>query len=243
VKLTQADLRNVVQHLPKDVRKQLSRNPGKLFVGGGFIRAIVAGEKPSDIDMFGDTKDRLNRVVMYLQNDRQGSKTHITGNAITLLSENRMPIQFITRWLFDTPAALVSSFDFTVCQGVVFYADGKWDSEIGDSFYNDLASRRLVYTFPVREEEAGGSMLRVLKYLRRGYHIQIDSLAGVMSRVTKATMNSIVDSRESLTVSTETTITKHTKELLREVDPLLVIDGLDVIDDHEKDEDMNNENF
>lgn len=230
MKLTQSDLRNVVQHLPKDVRKHLSRNPNKLFVGGGFIRAIVAGEKPSDIDIFGDTKDRLNRVSNYLQNDRQGSKTHVTGNAITLLSENRMPLQFITRWLFETPQKLIESFDFTVCAGVVFYNNEtkQWDSEIHNNFYPHLASRQLVYTFPVREEEAGGSMLRVMKYVKRGYNIQIDSLAGVMARVQVAAMKEVDH-------DTEQEYTKVTKVLLREVDPLMVIDGLDVVDDHETD--------
>lgn len=233
MKLTAGDLRNVVQHLPKDVRKQLSRNPNKLFVGGGFIRAIVAGEKPSDIDMFGDSIERLNRISGYLQQDRIGSKTHTTKNAITLLSPERMPVQFITRWLFSKPEDLVASFDFTVCQAVVFY-DGvtkQWSSSIGEGFYTDLAAKRLTYTFPVREEEAGGSMLRVMKYVKRGYNIQIDSLAGVMARVT----NAVIDHPNYYAGQGEKEITKYTKALLREVDPLMVIDGLDFVDDHETD--------
>jgi hypothetical protein len=240
MKLTAADLRNVVQHLPKDVRKHLSRNGSNLYVGGGFIRAIVAGEKPSDIDMFGDTKERLNRVSAYLQQDRTGSKTHITSNAITLLSPERMPVQFITRWLFNTSQDLVSSFDFTVCQAVVFYnKDTKnWDSQVGEGFYTDLAARRLVYTFPVREEEAGGSMLRVMKYTRRGYNIQIDSLSGVMARVTAAVNNLLVDTAKNMTGEKE--ISTITKTLLREVDPLMVIDGLDFVDDHETDTESEN---
>lgn len=231
MKLTAGDLRNVVQHLPKDVRKQLSRNPNKLFVGGGFIRAIVAGEKPSDIDMFGDTKERLNRISGYLQQDRIGSKTHTTKNAITLLSPERMPVQFITRWLFSKPEDLVASFDFTVCQAVVFY-DGvtkQWSSSIGEGFYTDLAAKRLTYTFPVREEEAGGSMLRVMKYVKRGYNIQIDSLAGVISRLTDKVEIEKACQRDPSPSHV------HLKALLREVDPLMVIDGLDFVDDHETD--------
>lgn len=235
MKLTPADLRNVVQHLPKDVRYRLTRNPSKLFVGGGFIRAIVAGEKPSDIDMFGDTKERLTKAAFDLANDRPGSKSHITGNAITLLSPERMPVQFITRWTFNHPMDLVASFDFTVCQAVVYYENGNWKSETGEHFYTDLAARRLVYTFPVREEEAGGSMLRAIKYIKRGYNIQIDSLAGVMARVTKAVHNDMNEQAVQIFLASEQTVARHTKELLREVDPLMVIDGLDVVDDHETD--------
>ena len=38
-------------------------------------------------------------------------------------------------------------------------------------FYPDLAARRLVYTSPLRNEDAGGSILRVLKFYQRGYRI------------------------------------------------------------------------
>jgi hypothetical protein len=230
-KLSPNDLRNVVQHLPKDVRYQMTRNYNTLFVGGGFVRAIVAGEKPSDIDMFGHSKDKLTTVSFNLGQDRPGSKLHTSNNAITLLANDRLPVQFITRWLFNSAEELVKSFDFTVCQAVVYYnkETKQWDSAINDNFYQDLAARRLVYTFPVREEEAGGSMLRVMKYVKRGYNIQIDSLAGVMSRIAAKVCSHELSNTEN---QDEKYFTTHFKAELREVDPLLVIDGLDVVDDH-----------
>src|SRR3546814_3214275 len=88
-----------------------------------------------------------------------------------------MTIQFITRWTFPRAADLWASFDFTVCQAAVWRTpDGHWCSTCIDRFYVDLAARRLVYTSPVRDEEASGSMLRVIKYVKRGYSIQVDSL-------------------------------------------------------------------
>jgi hypothetical protein len=59
-----------------------------------------------------------------------------------------------------------------------------WRSLVHENFYSDLASKRLVYTAPVREEAAGGSMLRVLKFYQRGYRIPLDSLAAVVARLT-----------------------------------------------------------
>ena len=74
-------------------------------------------------------------------------------------------------------------------------------------------------------------MLRMRKFLGRGYHIDADSLAGIMARMTvKMTDHSNFDS------------IKHHEEgqaqvlrgLLREVDPLLVIDGIEPVDvEHE----------
>lgn len=51
-------------------------------------------------------------------------------------------------------------------------------------FYPDLAAKRLTYCAPKRIEEAGGSLLRVLKFYRRGYIIPLDSLAAVIARLT-----------------------------------------------------------
>jgi hypothetical protein len=235
MQLTSNDLRYVVTRLPRDIRDLLTQNPGKLFLGGGFIRATIAGETPSDIDLFGPDKAFLDAVSSLLASRREGCKVHRTKNAITLLTHDRLPVQFITRWTFDNAAALVASFDFTVCQAAI-YRGGKgdsndpWHSACGENFYVDLAGRRLVYTNPIREEEAGGSMLRVIKYVKRGYSVQVSSLGQVIARLADK-----VDHRAGMgRVDTGQVIAG----MLREVDPLLVVDGLDVVDDHEP-EDVN----
>lgn len=232
--LTDNDLRYVVTRLPKDVRQILTEHPGKLFMGGGFIRATVAGEEPSDIDLFGHNKEHLESVARILADRRPGSRIHKTKNAITLITPNRMPVQFITRWTFENAIDLVASFDFTVCQAAIWrtgnQSNSAWTSSVGDAFYVDLAGRRLVYTRPIREEEAGGSMLRVLKYVKRGYSIQVTSLGAVIGRIAWKLRDS------SLTGSEEGT-GQVIAGLLREVDPLTVVDGFDVVDEHEPDDD------
>lgn len=228
--LTPNDLRYVVTRLPRDVRQLMSENPGKLFLGGGFIRATIAGETPSDIDLFGADKTVLASLATILASRREGAKTHTSKNAITLITPERLPVQFITRWTFDNAAALVASFDFTVCQAAIWRAgdqvNSPWRSASGSNFYIDLAGRRLVYTRPFRDEEVGGSMLRVIKYVRRGYSIQVSSLGDVIARLTWAVRSSHLASDEAGTGQV-------IAGLLREVDPLLVVDGVDVVDDHE----------
>ncbi len=230
MELIKNDIRYVVQRLPRDIREVLTKNAGKVFVGGGFLRASIAGETPCDIDIFGDSAERLELIANDLKEARPGSKIHKTKNAITLLTPNRLPVQFITRWLFTHPNDLVKSFDFTVCQAALWrsgtMSNDRWNTNVSNRFYVDLAARRLVYTNPVREEEAGGSMLRVLKYVKRGYSIQVGSLGDVIGKLVDA-----VDKKQA--------DKSHLSEaeimvgLLREVDPLLVIDGFDVEDDHE----------
>lgn len=221
--LTDYDLRHVVERLPRDVRDLLTRFASELFVGGGFIRATVANEEPSDIDLFGVDKESLLAIAQTLHASRDGSKLHESENAITLLTPNWLPIQFITRWTFKNATELVKSFDFTVCQAAIYrfanVSNAPWLSVCGDRFYIDLAARRLWYTNPVREEEAGGSMLRVLKYTKRGYSIQVESLGRVIARMTKNKPDHMPWDG-------------HFVEQLREVDPLRVVDGLELSQEH-----------
>ncbi|MCW4115632.1 hypothetical protein NPA31_011725 [Aurantimonas sp. MSK8Z-1] len=234
MELTPNDLRYVVQRLPRDIRDLLSEHPGKLFLGGGFIRATIAGEVPSDIDLFGHDAEFLSSVASILADRRRGGddrvKTHKSKNAITLLTRDRLPIQFITRWTFENARELVASFDFTVCQAAIWRGgrqpNSPWRSDTGDAFYVDLAGRRLVYTAPVRIEEAGGSLLRAIKYVKRGYSIQVSSLGAVVARLTSSLHPECMNWNEA-------EIAHVFGGLLREVDPLLVVDGLDVVDDHE----------
>lgn len=233
--LTNNDLDFVVRRLPRDIRQLLSENPNRLFLGGGFIRATIAGETPSDIDLFGPDPTFLDAMAQLLKHRRseQGAcKLHKSKNAITLLAHDRLPVQFITRWTFEGAAQLVASFDFTVCQASVWrggnQSNSPWCSAVGENFYVDLAGRRLVYTRPIREEEAGGSMLRVIKYLKRGYTIQVTSLGAVIARLA-------FNVRDSGLASSEEGMGKVIAGLLREVDPLAVVDGLEVIDEHEPD--------
>jgi hypothetical protein len=226
--LTKNDLRFVVSRLPKDIRDLLTRQAGKLFVGGGFVRATIAGEEPSDIDIFGSEKDWLIGIANELATKREGSKLHKTDNAITLLYPGRLTVQFITRWTFATAKELIDSFDFTICQAVVWREGieehSSWGSAAGASFYIDLAGRRLVYTHPVRNEDAGGSLMRAIKYTKRGYSIQVAALGGVCARLTGA-----VKGFDNLSEHQRTGILTG---LLREVDPLVAIDGFEVVDEH-----------
>lgn len=223
--LTTSDLSFVVRRLPKDVRS-LMVDRG-LFVGGGVVREIIAGNCPNDIDMFGGDAILLG-LAADLTAKVRGGKVHKTDNAMTVLAPPRVPVQFITRWLFTDPEKLVESFDFTVCQAVVWAdpATKRFHSVCADAFYSDLAARRLVYTFPKRDEEAGGSMMRVVKFLKRGYSIQTTSLAGVIARVANQV-------RWGQVGDNETAAAKVIAGLLQEVDPLLVIDGLEPVNDHE----------
>lgn len=225
IALHASDLHFVVSRIPSDVRSLLKDT--RIVLGGGFIRETIAGQKANDIDLFGASEEILAMAAKLMAEKRSGRCIE-TKNARTVISATRMPLQFITRWLFAEPHQVIESFDFTVCQAAIWFdkASETWQSAIGEDFYRDLAARRLVYTFPQRNEDAGGSLLRVRKFLTRGYTIQAASLAGVVARITMAV-------RWDECGHDECKLAKVLTGLLREVDPLLVVDGVDVVDEHE----------
>lgn len=204
------DLKMVVRRMPKNLLDMMKKDDwaGKIFVGGGFIRAVVSGEKVNDVDVFVSSKESAKLLAYELCYDKKDVFT--TDNAYTV--KGKLPIQIIHRWVFDTPQSVSDSFDFTVCCAVVHYTEGKFGSYCDKRFYTDLASKRLVYRSPVRNEDAGGSMLRVLKYYQRGYRIPLDSLGAVMARMAMAVNRSAFTEGESRVASVLT-------GLLREVDP------------------------
>lgn len=231
--LMDGDLHFVMARVPGDIRK-LVKERG-LFLAGGFIRATIAGERPSDIDLFGPTKELLELCALNLTEARKG-RHHDTDNAFTVLAPPRMPVQFIHRWMYSHgiigAAKLLSEFDFTICQAVIWWEDAKWNSMVSERFYADLAARRLYYTFPQREEDAGGSMLRVRKFLERGYHIQAGALGAVIARIAMGVRWDEIGTGES----SERHAAKVITGLLRQVDPLIVIDGIEPINEHEAEE-------
>lgn len=180
--LLKKDLHWILRRTPGKVIKALKSYPGRVFLAGGFIRACVSGEEVSDIDLFVPSKmeaDLLSQILLVKE-----TKVFTSDNAITLkYPDNTPPIQIIHRWTYEKPEELIESFDFTIAKSVVWFDGENWQSLIHDTFYADLAAKRLTYTSPQRNEDAGGSMLRVLKFYQKGYRIPLDSLGAVMARL------------------------------------------------------------
>jgi hypothetical protein len=232
--LTKHDLNWAVQRLPPKVKKLLQDRPNRIFVAGGYLRSRITGEKVSDIDLFTATKDEARTAIEDLiidisipEDDRDVNATredllhdlqpliYETENAFTAKGTRPM-IQAIHRWTFDNPIAAIESFDFTIAKAAIWWTGSWWESVCHHDYYADIAGKRLVYTSPVREESAGGSLLRVLKFYQRGYRIPLESLAAVIARLVNSVEFQKVDFQRR---DSEAHLTYILKGLLREVDP------------------------
>lgn len=218
------DLNYIVNRLPTDVRKLIKK--GNIYLAGGFIRSCVANEQVNDIDLWGADAEQLKVTAQLFAGERK-VRCMMTDNACTILTNGRTPVQFITRWTYDDPVELAESFDYSIASAVIWYEkiglSGRWKSHCHEHFYADLAAKRLRYLFPVRNEDAGGSMLRMTKFLARGYRIAPESLAGLIAR-----MNAGIKYDDFLTKD-EHRQARVYAGLLREVDPLTIVDGCEVL--------------
>lgn len=181
MELNKYDLQWCVRRLPNVLRKLIKKE--EITVAGGYIRSCILNERINDIDLFIPYAKLGRELALYLVNDNE-KKIIETDNALTIKIAKRK-IQFITRWVYEQPKDVLSSFDFTICQASFWWNHycHKWQSECSDQFYPDLAAKRLIYTNPIREEPPGGSMLRILKYYQRGYRITLPSLSDVITRL------------------------------------------------------------
>jgi hypothetical protein len=184
----------------------------RLVIAGGFIRSVIAREEINDLDLFVDRVDRGRAIAEEIA----GPDGSIFESQNALSIGGKPPIQVITRWTFDSPRAVVRSFDFTVARAAIWFDGRKWCSVADHRYYQDLAAKRLIYMSPVRNEDAGGSMLRVLKFYKRNYLIPVDSLGAVMARMAAALPPVALRGKGT---DRERRIAAELTALLKEVDP------------------------
>jgi hypothetical protein len=206
--LIKEDLNWCLRRLPKVVMDILKENPGTVFVSGGFVRSCVSGEEVNDIDIFSSSEQSAELLARRISDENH----HLikTENAFTVLGY-KYTLQFIFRWSFKTPSECIESFDFTIAKAAI-WDDGKaYQSLIDERFYIDLAAKRLVYCCPQRNEDAGGSMLRLFKFYQRGYRAPLSTMGAVIAR--------LIQKLENRGEWTEDNNAKIITGLLRDVDP------------------------
>lgn len=170
-------LRKIPNSLKYQIEKDLKYHP--YLIAGGFIRSCVSGERINDIDVFTHSKEAAqNFADKFCSRNRQ----FVSENAISFNVEGSN-VQVIYKWTFNSPEEIIAHFDFTIAQAVLWCIDkNKWNSMISDNFYQDLAAKRLVYTNP-DNPEAGGSMLRMIKFVRRGYNPTLTTIAQIIGNL------------------------------------------------------------
>jgi hypothetical protein len=144
------------------------------YIAGGAILSRVTKQPVNDYDIYPKSKEAIEDIVYRLVEDNSCFVVNVSDRAITFKSNDiksdkgeRAIIQVMTFDTFETPEKIFNKFDFTVCMGAYDY-DTK-EFIFHDDFFPDVASKTLRFnwntSFPL------ASMLRVQKYVNRGYVI------------------------------------------------------------------------
>lgn len=141
------------------------------IIAGGAITALFTGQKIRDWDIYFKNAADCHQAVTWfgingtLANETDTSKSYHLG-------KQEKPYQLIVMSdLFGDPETIFNYYDFTVCMAAYqFCEDGKEEGFVfGDDFFKHIGQRRLVFhtgtMFPIC------SMLRVMKYIKKGFFI------------------------------------------------------------------------
>jgi hypothetical protein len=183
-RLSKHDLSRVISAVPENILELVKSH--NALIAGGFIRAIVSRETPSDLDIFFNDADVANAFITDLAGSEK-DRIFRTERAFSF-SFKGLLVQAVHRWNFADSVDVLEHFDFTIACAALFWVplnppdESQWSSRVHEDFYADLAAKRLIYTSPV-DPEPGGSMLRLLKFTARGFRITIGSLSKLITEL------------------------------------------------------------
>ncbi len=208
--LKNCDVNKVIWALPRPVRELIQE--GFCYLAGGFIRSMVVGEEANDIDLFCSNLNDERRVFDQLEKIKEHScKTQF---AITY-NHFSPAVQLITKWHYETVKECLGAFDFTIAKAIIWNDGEEWQSECHKDYYADLAARRLVYEAPLSADTAGGSVLRMLKFYRRGFHAPLKTIAEVLAHADRG----IVRGFSAIELGATKSLEEQYYNILKEVDP------------------------
>lgn len=170
----------VIQQLPTEVIQVLKLKG--IYLGGGYVRDVILGSEPKDIDLFVKDQDSIDWADFLLVKvfDYNAFKTK---NAITFKKKGCKEIQIITRWKYLVVQEMIADFDFTMCKaGIQYTSEGKFEGYCHDRFMSDTRNKILFYTQPIREEECVSSLKRAVRFANRGYTISNEQLTKLVAR-------------------------------------------------------------
>lgn len=154
------------------IAPQMQQGP---WIAGGAVLAWQTNDpfnEDRDIDVFCASRQQADHVINQLKSALNYSTVFTSKNAVTLnclvlsdtvnKDQQRLPkVQIILKKFYNSAAAVIESFDITVCQLVT---DG-YRLQFGNRTWQDIRQRQLKFTLPYRE----GIMGRYVKYMSYGY--------------------------------------------------------------------------
>jgi hypothetical protein len=145
-----------------------------VFVAGGAIRAFhSSSERIKDIDIFFTSEEHFAKAALEI--DMESANVIVEDEKHIKIKNKKYSIDLI-RTVFGNPEEIISKFDFSVC---MFALDSEYFYYEENSFI-DLSKKQIMIntiTYPA------STLLRLLKYTRKGYRICNNELYKVLKSI------------------------------------------------------------
>lgn len=181
IPMQESDLTLIVRSLPEMVRNAMrGYNAAEFIVAGGFIRTLLMGQTPRDLDLFCNNTSSAEHWMINVQ--RSAGEEFSGGRRWSAIGDGSKItiLELIWRHKFDGPAGLLDDFDLRMSKAAVWYdpTEEKWRSFIDPMFYQDNVRRELVFCNPPPDPR---DLLRVFKFVQEGYSIDPVNMAKVVA--------------------------------------------------------------
>jgi len=138
------------------------------WIAGGAVRDSILGEQRSDIDIFGESKEALEK---FITDNLSNARIVYDSELMKTYKLGKDKIQVIFR-PYQTITNCLDSFDYTICQ---FAYDGEKIFCNPESLI--AIHRRALVVHRVHSEFSLDSLRRLQKYIKKGYTICNGGLA------------------------------------------------------------------
>jgi hypothetical protein len=156
------------------------------YIAGGAMTSIFSGNKINDIDIYFSDVAGKDKTCDYFLKLKGSVLSFETVKAKTFKYKNQI-YQLIVHpdLIVPTPQALFDFYDFTICMGA--YNFRKF--VLHENFFQHLSQRRLIFNHKTKYPIC--SLMRVRKFLERGYKISYTELIKIALSVHGLNLDSL----------------------------------------------------
>lgn len=180
-RLSSGQIRKLVASLPTFLVQQLTRvNCPKVIIAGGFLRDVLCGIQPRDIDLFGEDFPLPTLVT----NDMYIRQPSVLETYISPYSVDWVKVNVQDRSYYNFAEFVISEWDFTINQIALWYENGNWEGWTVSNGYDRLiTSKRLLMNGYIREPVKFKTIFwRAIHLISKGYTINEPDLREYLHR-------------------------------------------------------------
>jgi hypothetical protein len=177
-KILREIINDLCEHIDSEAVKTILKNNS--FITGGCIPSMIIDEFVNDFDIYLETAIQANIMRTYFSG--KGFQVGTDKYRVKLITENSINlsdgVQIVTKFT-GTPEMVTENFDWGHIKSYWRYPD---TLVIPDYTYRLISEKELVYTgsaYPL------SSMLRLKKYLKKGWDVSNTTMITIMMDVVK----------------------------------------------------------